>query len=487
MSGIFHSRRGRRAAAAAAAVVLILAGAASKLIRTPDIVPAASDNRETLRIELFDRSDDINGAGTYDSAKLIEWIQSSFGDPNNVDIEFVTVPREDETTELNKYMASGSGPDIMFTYNPYYFGSYAKNGQLTELTELIDTGGENIRLLLGDELLKNGMFEGKLYAVPAKRMFTGKYVSYIRKDWLDELGLDIPENTEELVYTLRQFRDRLGGDVIPFSSQSGNSAAVKTFIANMCMDRPESEVSAFSDPDYREALKFMNSLYNEGLLGSGYAADTNSVTHYANISEGKVGFFMDTVSSVAFDRIINVSEMMKQNDPEAELAVCDAITSDTGEHFKEVNSDTGLYVFIPAYSTKAELAVKYLNWLADPEVIKTLQSGDIDGGNRLSLSFDLSLLVNGFYADTTEESLQREAESYGEYSQLFIDACRSSLNDGFCADVPPEEIVKSGNADRISGIIDKYVTECITAPPGSFDETYERSERQFRSELSGIA
>lgn len=476
----------------------VLAAFFTRMVHVPDTVPAAYNNRQILKVELFDRSDDVNGFGTYNSMQLMEWIQHNFGDPNNVDIEFVTVPREAETTELNKYIASGSGPDIVMTYNPYYFGSYAKNGQITDLTELLDTHGQNIKSLIGDEILQNGKIDNRQFAIPAKRMFTGKYVSYIRKDWLEKLGLEMPKNTEELINVLIQFRDKNPGNlsepVIPFSSQSGNSAAVKTILQNYCMETDSSETVEFSDPEYKRGLQFLNELYNENLLGKDYAYDNDTVTHYTNISEGKVGFFMDSISTVSFERIINICELMKTHDPDAELAVCDAISNKNGRHFKEINSASGMYIFIPSYSTKAELAVKYIDWLSKPEVIKALQSGDIvENGNisgensaNLSQSFDICIVLNGFYADTKEESIVIESKTYGKYSSLFLNACRVSVNDGFQAYISPEEIIKGGNADKTSAIIDKYVTRCITAEPGSFDSVYEQSAAQFHKEISQL-
>ena len=480
-----HRKRSKLLVSVSAAA-LILTAAFSGIIKAPDTVPEASDNREILKIELFDRSSDVNGFGIYDSAELMEWIQHDFGDPNNVEIEFVTASRGNETEELNKYLASGSGPDIVFTYNPYYFGSYAKNGMLTDLTELIDAHGGNIKALVGSELLQSGQIGGRQYAVPAKRMFTGKYVSYIRKDWLDALGLEVPKTTDELVNALVRFRELDNdGSLIPFSSQYGNSAAIKTILQNFCMENEYSETAPFSDPDYKRGLEFLNELYNSGLLGSGYASDIDSVAHYTNISEGKVGFFTDSLSASSFNRLISICELMKTNDPDAELVVCDAITNSGGKHFKEVNPDSGMYIFVPAYSTKAELAVKYLDWLSRPDVIRTLQNGVTDNGN-LSVSFDLCLTINGFYADTADESITAESKTYGEYSQLFLDACRSSVTDGFRSDISPEEIIKNGNADRISGIIDKYVTQCITAAPESFDRIYEQSAAQFAAETAGL-
>lgn len=64
-----------------------------------------------------------------------------------------------------------------------------------------------------------GQYMGKQFAVPGKRAFLGKY-SFIRTDWLEKLGMDVPQTTDELYEVLKAFKEQdpgqTGGKVIPF-------------------------------------------------------------------------------------------------------------------------------------------------------------------------------------------------------------------------------------------------------------------------------
>ena len=65
-----------------------------------------------------------------------------------------------------------------------------------------------------------GQYMGKQFAVPGKRAFLGKYSSFIRTDWLEKLGMDVPQTTDELYEVLKAFKEQdpgqTGGKVIPF-------------------------------------------------------------------------------------------------------------------------------------------------------------------------------------------------------------------------------------------------------------------------------
>ena len=143
---------------------------------------------------------------------LSKMIQEKFGDPNNIDVQFVPVQRSEEVTKLNVLMASNTDvPDIVFVYDSSVFYRYAQQGGLTDVGELIDQHGPNLKKFLGEDTLKFGQVEGQQFAVPGKRAITGRYSSYIRQDWLDKLGLPAPKTTDELYTTLKAFKDKHPG------------------------------------------------------------------------------------------------------------------------------------------------------------------------------------------------------------------------------------------------------------------------------------
>src|SRR5690606_22141172 len=75
-----------------------------------------SKERVKLRVEVFDRGNAPEGL-TVTNNLMTEYVQKNFGDPNNIDIEYVAIPRSEEINSLNVQMAAGTAPDLIFTYN----------------------------------------------------------------------------------------------------------------------------------------------------------------------------------------------------------------------------------------------------------------------------------------------------------------------------------------------------------------------------------
>ena len=134
----------------------------------------------TLRVSVFDRG---NAGGTApDDNYWTKWIQENFGDPRNITIEWVVIPRSEEVAKLNILMASGEAPDICFTYDGGVVGNYVNQGGLMELTDLLDQYGPNIKALLGENVIKAGRKNGGLYTICARRVVIADQGIFIRED-----------------------------------------------------------------------------------------------------------------------------------------------------------------------------------------------------------------------------------------------------------------------------------------------------------------
>ncbi len=107
-----------------------------------------SGERITLTVELFDRNNTPAGEPPITDNFMTKYIQENFGDPNNIDVQFVTVPRAEEVQKLNVLMASNSAPDIIFTYDKPTVQNYVQSGGLTDLGPLIEEHGPQLKKVL---------------------------------------------------------------------------------------------------------------------------------------------------------------------------------------------------------------------------------------------------------------------------------------------------------------------------------------------------
>ncbi|MBW7456065.1 extracellular solute-binding protein, partial [Paenibacillus sepulcri] len=165
-----------------------------------------------------------------------------------VSLEFTAPPTGQTQEALNVMLASGDLPD-MIEYNFLGFpGGPEKainDGYILKLNDLIDKYAPNLKKFLQenpdiDKMVKTD--SGSYYAFPFirgdeyLRVFQGPI---IRKDWLDELGLSVPETIDEWTAALTAFKEKKGA-AAPFSvvskprffNESGNGAFLGAFGVN---------------------------------------------------------------------------------------------------------------------------------------------------------------------------------------------------------------------------------------------------------------
>jgi putative aldouronate transport system substrate-binding protein len=181
----------------------------------------------TLKIELFDRGNTPPGAPPLTESFFVKYIQEKFGDPNNIKVEWVTVPRTEEVPKLNVLLAANEAPDMIFSYSDPAVQNWVKQGGLTDLGDVLNQHGPNLKKYLGEQLLNYGVINGKQYTIPAKRIIMATSTPIIRKDWLDKLGMQPPKTTDEFYAVLKAFKEKdpggTGGKVIPYGIRYNNN------------------------------------------------------------------------------------------------------------------------------------------------------------------------------------------------------------------------------------------------------------------------
>src|SRR5690606_23750198 len=111
---------------------------------------------------------------------------------------------------------------------------------------------------------------------------------YIREDWLQKLGLDYPTTSDEYLDVLRAFRDNdLNGngqnDEIPFSTRQGFNWVMDPIFGMWGLvpyhgfESDGEIVPGFAHPRFVEPLKFLQTMYNEGLLDSEFLTNSSSI------------------------------------------------------------------------------------------------------------------------------------------------------------------------------------------------------------------
>jgi putative aldouronate transport system substrate-binding protein len=112
---------------------------------------------------------------------------------------------------FNLMLVSGDLPDIVGGDKlKESFNQYGMEGAFVSLNDLIDQHAPNIKAFLAaNPTIKSAITapDGNIYYMPYLPDGKPGRGYYIRQDWLDTLGLDVPTNIDELYNVLVAFRD----------------------------------------------------------------------------------------------------------------------------------------------------------------------------------------------------------------------------------------------------------------------------------------
>lgn len=188
---------------------------------------------------------------------------------------------------FNLLLASGNLPDII-QYNFYSLGAdkMIDNGTILDLTPYMEAGKmPNLRKVLDehpewDTTIKTD--KGRYYCFPFFRddksllMYQGPIV---RKDWLDELGLEIPETIEEWEAMLIAFKEKKGAKV-PLAMysedlKSGVLGQAFGIYGEEYIDDGKVRYAPMED-GYEDYLRLLNKWYKMGLIDVNIASVTSS-------------------------------------------------------------------------------------------------------------------------------------------------------------------------------------------------------------------
>ncbi|MFC0215503.1 extracellular solute-binding protein [Paenibacillus chartarius] len=296
-----------------------------------------------------------------------------------VPLKFITVPNTKAKESLTVMLASGDMPDMMeFDWAKGFPGGpekAIKDGYILKLNDLLAKHAPNLMKYLKehpeiDKMVKTD--SGSYYQFPFIRGDTYLQVFHgpiIRKDWLDELGLPVPETIDEWYTTLKAFKEKKGATApITFVGQPNplNDFYTGDFVGAFGVTKDffllDGKVKyGPMEPGFKEFLATFRKWYAEGLIDKNLATvDMKAID--ANFANGATGA---TVGN-AGGGIGRWTPIVQSKDPKAVLVGAPYPVLKKGDtpmfgQRDQPFSNQGT-VAISAKSKNAELAVKLLDW-----------------------------------------------------------------------------------------------------------------------------
>jgi putative aldouronate transport system substrate-binding protein len=468
-----------------------------------------------IKVEVYDRGTD-GGRTNPTRNKWTQWIQKKVLEDENIIVVFEPIPRASEDASLVNLMAAGTPPDVCITYSIDNITKWAELGGLFDVGPYIDTTLKDLKEFLGpDQALPGRDFirrnmnvkTGQVFSMPARRMNIARLNTFMRKDWLDKLGMPVPKTTQEYYNALVAFKERDPGGtgrVIPYIMNedvrwsAGN--ILESFIdpAVPFKDRwIDSVVERYNlIPNYKEGVRFLNKMFNAGLIDRDFPLYRDDVILNDQIRLGVVGSFGHN-----WDQIFRESDRLlsdlRKNVPDAEWIALDCMTSSDGITHKIAYDPAGVNYFIPKASKNPDAAMRYLNWLAKYENYHFIQTGPegivhelIDGVPKLNPSagdgwiqnsaqnIDYTPIMNGIFLETEEESIRALTTAYPWPPEMILNAYNIALTNARPSPivVPSSPLTAAGSlAQTLQDRSKAFVVQSIIAPEADFDRIWDRN------------
>ncbi|MDF2065467.1 extracellular solute-binding protein [Bacillus sp. Cr_A10] len=249
--------------------------------------------------------------------KLMLW--DEYEKMTNIEVNWETTQIEGLAEKRNLMLASGDYPELFFAsaFSKTDLVKYGQQGVFLPINDYIDEYAPNFKKILEEyPSVKQGvtMADGNIYGFPT--FYDPKFESlrantpWIRKDWLDKLGLEEPETTDELYEVLKAFKEQdPNGNGQADELGWGSGYGISEFIAylrgtyglnkqgsmNLNLDFKEgTEEFRFipTTDEYKELLTFLNKLYTEGLINQDVFT-TEPHVFAAEASKGNFGMLSE--------------------------------------------------------------------------------------------------------------------------------------------------------------------------------------------------
>lgn len=322
---------------------------------------------------------DANAASIVDSLGDTEFFQK-LEEKTNVHIEFQHPAIGDEASAYNLMIAGGELPDMIKNSGPSYvypdgLDAAVDDGYYMDLTDLIQKYAPHYMAALEkageeDENLKRSAYtnDGRMvgiYQIMSEQQ--GPYAGmYVRKDWLDDLGMDTPVTYDDWETMLTAFKDQEGATAPLTLSYTGYDVFANALNAGYGVSNTfyqENGVVKYGpiESGWKDYVEMMHRWYSEGLIDPDFMSTNAVLPDNAMVTTGKTGAFCSIYTLIAAYEGAN-------SDPNAEYVPVPAPKVNAEDTVKlNMYYLLGPCITVSADSPNAELCVKWLDYLFSEE------------------------------------------------------------------------------------------------------------------------
>lgn len=374
-------------------------------------VPALAAPSEPIRLSVLNYRDATSPGAQREIDEI--WRAFELNNPG------IVIEREDLFLEpfhqkTEAYAAAGRLPDVLYMWPGGRSSTIHSKRLVKDLTPFLERDG------LLDEFVPAALVPqagGYLGELPIG--LTATHVLYVNRALLQSLGLSIPKTYEELKAMVPALR-AAGKDVILMGAQ--DDWVIQSTLFSMIAGRIAGDAfidavlqgrARFTDEPWLRALRFYESLYEDGVLSR-----KNLQTPYNEVNalfaSGQAPFLVDgdwKAGSFLTDPTTGEALIPPQKQRDIVMTVFPAIPGEIvhGTTATVPGVGFGMNASIPAGSPKEEAAWRLIKWLTGPEAQKLrLETGAAFPSRK------------GVTSDRLEPLAQERAAFYGRVQGTYV-------------------------------------------------------------------
>ncbi len=462
----------------------------------------------TIKIPVYDR-----GFEGWDPANnyYTQWIQKEFGDKYNVNVQYVAINRQNEVADYMQMIAAGNAPDIIFHYDMPQAVNYNAEGAMQELDlDEIKYYAPDYYKMAENLINTYGKLDGKNTFFFAKRnTIYYNWVTLIRQDWLDKVGVKSPSTREELDAAATAWKSaglgKLGAQIInksytyeyPFIGANPDKEDLNKYL--------DLNVAPLTWDASKAYLKTLNKEYNDGILDPEFYLNADDAAWKADFVAGNVGTYSFYISANT-----DVISSLLANDPGAKVSVMDPSAlapADSHPYYYEY-PPYGMIMGINSKTSDEQRAAvwMFLNWMSQPDNLFYLQNGE-EGKNYTLDSEGLPVPVAGFSGETKLSNnnnkdyycLIAEGADYGDealnltanvrllapagYEDLVkqaYDFATAQEQYGLVSPIFTKSVESTGEyASDLTAMWQEFYVDMVTCKPEELDAKYEEYCKEY--------
>lgn len=370
----------------------------------------------------------------------------------NIQNDNVYMEREDRYDELVNILAKDQTlPDVLVISDRAILKELVENDLIEDLTDVYENcTTPRIKEMFesyGSDLWDMGSFDGRLMAIPETVTDHGPRLLWLRKDWMDELGLEEPKTLEDAFDIIESFViNKMGTSdgeepvgLVCDTDLVGNTSS--SYSVEPVFDKfhasPQQWVNQNGQIVYgsvtqetKNALSYLHELYERGVLDQNFALRAQNNLRDL-VVDGKCGAFFG-LWWTPNNPLVDVYEKNKESDWEP-YYLQKSETDDAYDSFRD-----NKYVVVRKGYEHPEIVMKIISVLFD---YTRYEANDADEVNEyFALNVDPTarpLVINVDYNEATfqitkdiravEDGTKKE-ESLSAIEKSYYDACESFLH-----------------------------------------------------------